>query len=197
MPLLSELLKNDTRLEDCLNKPLAHIKFKTPPEVGPHVEKIHQALATLNPDGPEIPDSETLTSTYGRKTADAVKAYKSRPGKQIINAAYQHAPDDIVGQMTIKRMDDELRSVDLSDADIVDRAFRASRDSLRGTQTRLRQLQMETAAAMAKADLQRLSALVQLRVKFQRDIAVIARRLWYPRTRRRQFFKMRSTRRSD
>lgn len=57
MPLLSELLKNDTRLEDCLNKPLAHIKFKTPPEVGPHVEKIHQALATLNPDGPEIPDS--------------------------------------------------------------------------------------------------------------------------------------------
>ena len=105
-----------------------------------------------------------------------MKAYKSRPGKQIINAAYQHAPDDIVGQMTIKRMDDELRGVDLSDADIVDRAFRASRDSLRGTQTRLRQLQMETAAAMAKADLQRLSALVQLRVKFQRDIAVIARR---------------------
>jgi len=68
------------------------------------VSKIQVALQEL--DGAKIDDGDLATKSYGRSTAGAVLAYKS--ARQIINFAYQTKPDDIVGKMTIARLDAEM-----------------------------------------------------------------------------------------
>ena len=67
-----------------------------------------------------------------------------------------------------------------TDAEMVNRAFEASRASLRTALDRLRPL-LRDANALANMDgLQRLSALTRLNVTHQRDIAVVSRRLLVP-----------------
>ena len=95
--------KNDVALEACLVSDSAHIKQRVN-DVGNHVVKIQQALTAL--DRVSIAPGEVKAKTYGRSTADAVLAFKKQ--RNIINFGYQTKPDDIVGKMTIARMDNEL-----------------------------------------------------------------------------------------
>jgi hypothetical protein len=104
MPLRSELFKGDTKLEDALNIPLKHI---TQGASGPHVAKIHTALGRLVPNV-EIAKSDLDSATYGLSTTEAVKAYKRSHAPPIVNFAYQNTVDGIVGQMTVKALDDDL-----------------------------------------------------------------------------------------
>jgi hypothetical protein len=79
---------------------------------GKHVAKIQGVVIVL--DGATIVDSEIDSEFYGPSTAAAVLAYKRR--RRIINASYQTQADDIVGKMTIKALDDELMSRQVSPA---------------------------------------------------------------------------------
>jgi peptidoglycan hydrolase-like protein with peptidoglycan-binding domain len=101
MPLSSELLKDEPRLQACLLLDLAHVQTGS---VGTHVEKIQLALASL--DDARISADELASRFYGPSTTAAVLAYKTKRG--IINREYQDVPDAIVGKMTIARMDEEL-----------------------------------------------------------------------------------------
>lgn len=97
MGLQSELFRGDPALEAAAVADHAHITLGA---VGDHVRKIQQALnitdgAGLSEDG-----------VYGNGTASAVLEYKRERG--IINFAYQQAPDNIVGKMTIQALDQEL-----------------------------------------------------------------------------------------
>ena len=107
MPLRSKNFVNVTALENCLNHDSAHI---TNGAVGEHVKKIQDALFTLN--AALIDKAELDSKRYGDSTADAVLAYKSRPGRVIINPAYQTKPDAIVGKLTIAAMDQELLALE-------------------------------------------------------------------------------------
>ncbi len=84
---------------------MAHVK---PNDRGDFVKLIQQALAAT--DNAAIDDGETKAGLYGKSTAAAVLAFKTR--RQIINRAYQTRPDDIVGKMTIKRLDDEMAEIE-------------------------------------------------------------------------------------
>jgi hypothetical protein len=101
MPLKSQALSADPRLERCLVDDTAHL---TPGVQGAFVGKVQAALMFL--DGLEIADDELDSETYGPSTADAVLAYKT--AREIINRSYQNTPDNIVGRMTIKSLDDEM-----------------------------------------------------------------------------------------
>ena len=95
--LKSQLFQGDKRLEAAATSNPDHI---VPGDRGEHVKKIQLALnqldnAGLNPDG-----------IYGPKTANAVLAYKQKRG--IINRAYQSEADNIVGIMTMAKLDEEL-----------------------------------------------------------------------------------------
>ncbi|MDQ6640601.1 MAG: hypothetical protein M3Z15_13200 [Pseudomonadota bacterium] len=59
------------------------------------------ALDRLNIDREEL-----VAQFYGGSTARAVLAFKTK--RQIINRAYQSKPDNIVGKMTIARLDREM-----------------------------------------------------------------------------------------
>jgi hypothetical protein len=71
---------------------------------GNHVSKIQTALFVL--ENVSVAADELRTQTYGRSTAAAVLAYKVR--RKIINYSYQKQADNIVGKMTIARMDREM-----------------------------------------------------------------------------------------
>ena len=101
MPLRSRLFRGDPALEACAIQDPAHILSGA---LGDHVRKIQIALQEL--DDAKIDDGELSTKSYGRSTASAVLAYKT--ARQIINPAYQTKPDDIVGKMTIARLDSEM-----------------------------------------------------------------------------------------
>ncbi|HKE43712.1 MAG TPA: hypothetical protein VKB41_04150 [Steroidobacteraceae bacterium] len=101
MALTSKLFRGDAALDACLTKDSAHVLQGAR---GPHVEKIHRALATL--DGAIIAPAETAKATYGKTTAAAVLAYKTQRG--IINRSYQQTADNIVGKMTIASLDKEM-----------------------------------------------------------------------------------------
>jgi hypothetical protein len=105
MPLISRLFSGDSKLQACLVSDPAHLTKGT---VGDHVSKIHTALLIL--DDAQVASSELQAKTYGTSTAAAVLAYKSKRG--IINFSYQNTADDIVGKMTIARMDTELAAVE-------------------------------------------------------------------------------------
>lgn len=104
MGLRSGLFKGDPKLEACLVDNTAHISKKKN-FVGVHVEKIHTALIRLDPTL-KIEPSELAAKTYGPSTAAAVLAYKR--SKSIINFSYQTSADDIVGRMTIDRLDRDM-----------------------------------------------------------------------------------------
>jgi len=101
VPLQSKLFRDDHALQACLTRDSAHI---TKNSRGDHVSKIHTALYVL--DKVSVAADELRTQTYGPSTAAAVLAYKQHRG--IINYSYQTQADDIVGKMTIDRMDREM-----------------------------------------------------------------------------------------
>lgn len=101
MPLLSELLRGDPKLENAAVHDSAHV---LPGSSGPHVEKIQVALMLL--DSASIASSELAADRYGETTAAAVLAYKRK--RNIINRSYQSAADNIVGRMTIASLDSEM-----------------------------------------------------------------------------------------
>ena len=113
MALKSQLFRGDAKLEAAAVFPSAHI---VPGAIGDHVRKIQRALnrldnAGLDPDG-----------IYGRRTADAVLAYKQKRG--IINRSYQTQADNIVGVMTMAALDAEMAASEGSadDAPLVSRS---------------------------------------------------------------------------
>jgi hypothetical protein len=104
MPLNSLLFQGEHRLEKCLVQDAAHV---VPGDVGPHVLLIQDALRAI--DGADIDPREIGARRYGPSTANAVLAYKKK--RKIINRAYQNTEDNIVGKMTIKSLDDELKEI--------------------------------------------------------------------------------------
>ena len=101
MPLLSELFKGEVALEDAASRDAAHILRGAR---GPHVVRIQKALNIL--DGAGLVED----GIYGPGTANAVLEYKRKRG--IINRSYQDAADDIVGRMTMAKLDEEMLAHD-------------------------------------------------------------------------------------
>jgi len=101
VPLRSRLFRGDPALEACLVRDPAHV---LPGAQGDHVGRIQSALAVL--DQARIDQAEWSTKKYGRSTASAVLAYKTK--RRIINFSYQTQADDIVGKMTIAELDKEM-----------------------------------------------------------------------------------------
>lgn len=99
--LQSALFSGDGKLEAAAVSDPAHI---APGQVGEHVRKIQQALIEL--DEAVIDPTELQKTLYGPSTAKAVLAYKTK--RQIIGN-YQKVADDIVGKMTIAKLDEEMR----------------------------------------------------------------------------------------
>ena len=99
MPLLSELFKGDGALEDAANRDSGHIVRGAR---GPHVAKIQKALNILDDAGL---DEDGI---YGAATANAVLRYKTK--RNIINRSYQNTADDIVGRMTMAKLDEEMQA---------------------------------------------------------------------------------------
>lgn len=108
MGLQSIQLKGDPALEACLVNHAAHILQG---HAGNHVGKIQTALGIL--DGASIDGTEISRKLYGNSTAGAVLTYKQR--RQIINPAYQKTADNIVGKMTIARLDKDLSTNSATD----------------------------------------------------------------------------------
>ncbi len=102
MALRSKLFSGDSRLEAAAVSDPAHIMRGAK---GDHVAKIQMALVTL--DGATI----AVDADFGSRTAAAVLAYKQK--RKIINPAYQTQADDIVGRMTVARMDEELAALEV------------------------------------------------------------------------------------
>jgi hypothetical protein len=100
--LLSKHFSANAALEDCLHRPSAHV---LPGSRGDHVSLIQSALIQLGLA--VIGPSEIAAQFYGETTKQAVLKYKGPP-RNIINKTYQQTPDNIVGQMTIDRLDDEM-----------------------------------------------------------------------------------------
>lgn len=104
MALTSVLFRECKELQACAVSHPAHV---TPGAKGEHVARIQKALDVL--DDAVIDEEELLTRTYGKSTAAAVLAYKK--ARAIINPSYQTQADNIVGIMTIKAMDEELKTL--------------------------------------------------------------------------------------
>ncbi len=102
MALQSPWFSGDPQLEACLVNNASHV---TRHARGSHVAKIQAAIVTLT--NARIDRGELHDSLYEDSTAAAVLAYKQDRG--IINWSYQDAADDIVGKMTIARLDQEMR----------------------------------------------------------------------------------------
>lgn len=103
MPLVSNLFKDNLRLNACLTDHQAHV---TPGAVGEYVHLIQVALMDI--DGLTIEAGELATQRYGTSTAAAVLAYKRK--RKIVNRSYQNTEDDIVGKMTIASLDKDMAS---------------------------------------------------------------------------------------
>lgn len=106
MALQSRLFRNDPNLEAATVSHPAHI---VPGARGEHVRKIQLALIQL--DGAAI----AADGIYGPATAAAVLAYKKK--RNIVNRAYQTQADNIVGKMTIDRLDKEMLAAEQSNND--------------------------------------------------------------------------------
>ena len=108
MALRSKRFQGDQKLEAAAVSDSAHIMRGS---AGPHVAKIQQALIEL--DGATI----SVDSIYGPATAAAVLAYKQK--RNIINTAYQTQADNIVGKMTIARLDGEMLATESRPDDVI------------------------------------------------------------------------------
>lgn len=102
MSLESPDFKGDKKLEACLVDNNSNITYGT---IGGHVLKIQNALVKL---GFNIKNEEMQHKIYGDSTAKAVLQFKK--DWEIINKNYQEKADNIVGKMTIKELDDAMRS---------------------------------------------------------------------------------------
>jgi len=120
MPLASNLLAEDKRLQSCLVSDPAHVKLG---DQGPHVRRIQVALILI--DDAAIDQGELDAQYYGPSTASVVLAYKT--ARNIINKAYQDKADNIVGKMTIKSLDDEMLALQRDPAPYRYRACRRRR----------------------------------------------------------------------
>jgi hypothetical protein len=103
MALQSQLFRSDPKLEAAAVSDPAHI---VPGPSGEHVRKIQLALIQL--DGAAI----AADGNYGPATAAAVLAYKQK--RNIVNRAYQAQADNMVGKMTIDRLDKEMLAAEQS-----------------------------------------------------------------------------------
>jgi peptidoglycan hydrolase-like protein with peptidoglycan-binding domain len=101
MALASELFRANKRLQAALVQDSSHVTLNSQ---GEHVRLIQIALVRL---GEELSGGEYAAALYGPATADAVRSYKTK--RDIINYSYQTATDDIVGKMTIRSLDNEVR----------------------------------------------------------------------------------------
>jgi hypothetical protein len=101
MPLGSTWFRENVRLQTSLVSDSAHVVTG---DSGDHVSLIQEALQVL--DGAEIAPEEMVGRAYGKSTATAVLNFKTK--RDIINHAYQTAPDNIVGKMTIRSLDEEV-----------------------------------------------------------------------------------------
>ena len=101
MSLQSSLFKGDPRLEACLIQHSAHITLGA---TGDHVRKIQMALSLL--DDLQMDSNDLATKSYGRSTAAAVLAFKSK--RNIINWSYETQVDNVVGKMTLAALDKEM-----------------------------------------------------------------------------------------
>jgi hypothetical protein len=176
--LRSDLFKGDKKLENCASLPSGHLLVGTPP--GQHISKVHEALEKLRPGGPAIAATERSTMSYGKTTAAAVLHYKQTHDPPIINFAYQTTPDAVVGQMTIKAMDEELFGsgpTPLTRDQIADRAFADSRASLRVALDHMRALRGDIRALPQSSDPSFGGAMVKLLAKHKRNLSVLSRRL--------------------
>jgi len=111
MPLKSDTLAKDERLEACLVDDSAHLTLGVQ---GDFVAKVQAVLIFL--DELTIDEKELESLTYGKSTAAAVLAFKKK--RKIINRSYQQHEDDIVGKMTIKALDDELAIAENAPVDL-------------------------------------------------------------------------------
>lgn len=118
--LRSKLLSSNPRLQACETEDSAHVKVG---DKGDFVSLIQQAVAAI--DNVKIDDGETRANLYGRSTSATVLAYKTK--RQIINRSYQTKPDDIVGKMTIRRLDDEMLEIESHSTDFIAYALRNAR----------------------------------------------------------------------
>jgi hypothetical protein len=105
MPLQSRTLRDNAALQSCLVSDPAHV---TPGARGEHVGLIQKCVLVL--DDSRIAPDELRTRTYGPSTAAAVLSYKR--ARKIINRAYQSQADNIVGKMTIAKLDEEIGHVE-------------------------------------------------------------------------------------
>jgi hypothetical protein len=104
----SDLFGGDRALEAALTVDAAHIARGA---TGDHVKKIQCALALLLTDPPcSIGEGELSAGRYGERTAAEVLRYKTERG--VINFAYQRKPDDIVGKMTMRSLDEAMVAVE-------------------------------------------------------------------------------------
>lgn len=104
--LVSKHFRDNERLQKCLVSPPDHV---TPGSQGAHVALIQEAIVRLGSG--VISASEIASEFYGESTKQSVLRYKGPP-RNIINKTYQNAPDNIVGQMTIDRLDDEMQELE-------------------------------------------------------------------------------------
>ena len=114
MPLNSSLFRNDAKLQSCLMQDAAHVLLGA---TGPHVTRIQRALELVA--STQIDAVDVAAARYGRSTADAVLAYKRE--RQIVNRSYQREADNIVGKMTIDRLDKDLLEIDKKN--VVEKAY--------------------------------------------------------------------------
>lgn len=183
-PFQSRLFQGDHELEQCAVNDRNHVKK---PASGEHVDKIQQALIRIAQDEPDlkakvqIAQAEINSKTYGTTTEAAVLAYKTK--RKIINRAYQTAPDNIVGKMTISKLDDEIAIKEghapsgAAHADIIKKAFDASRASLRNVLRLLHDLENTINRISGLDEPEKTKATAVLLSTRARDVLVVSRRL--------------------
>lgn len=99
--LSSSLFRADARLQSAAASPSFHV---TRGDAGPHVSRLQLALLLLGYNS--IDGNEWRCGAYGDSTAATVLAFKR--ARDIVNRSYQKQADDIVGVMTLERLDSEL-----------------------------------------------------------------------------------------
>lgn len=113
--LRSKLFRGNKRLEACAVNHAQHVVRNN---TGDFVSKIQEALVIL--DDAIIMGNEVSVQTYGASTAKCVLDYKTK--RNIVNRAYQTAPDEIVGIMTITKMDEEMAKLEAEMPEMIRRA---------------------------------------------------------------------------
>jgi hypothetical protein len=192
-PFSSKLFSNprDLALESCATKNEGHISIRDN-RTGPHVHKVQAALLRIAARDPKLRGKVTIdageinTQTYGETTRRSVLAYKQ--DRRVINTSYQSAADDIVGIMTISRLDDEIARIEGRPAppppptrtheQIIKDAFERSRKSLTFALGQLRLLEVAINDAARLEGNAKVIAIQNLGRVHARNIAVVSKRLF-------------------